>query len=248
MAVSLPGLSRGPRVFALIVAVIVLSPVSNQLQETPLFQGELILEKVTPYIHLLVKEADGVRTLFLNGMADSAMYLNDSAKLVFPYTRYFALGWAFKTNISRVLFIGGGGFSRPKKFLRDLPVERVDVVEVDPDVIDVAKRYFEVESYSKINIYNQDGRTYLAKTKKTYYLIILDTYTKTYVPFHLMTVEFFEPFQKAISGWCDGLHLISSLVGDIPDFSGQNTKPYLRYSHQHMSLEPVILDRVESRT
>ena len=218
LAVSLPGLKWGPRLLALASAIVVLSPVASLVQQVQTTPGDVVFEKDTPYSHLLVKDQGSRRIMYLNGMPDSGMYLNDSIELVFPYTRYFALGWTFNPNITRVLFVGGGGFSGPKKFLRDYPTAEVDVVEIDPDVILAARRYFEVEENPGLTIYNQDGRTYLADTQREYDLIVLDAYTKTYVPFHLLTREFFELLYDRLSE--NGVvvsNLIASLVGDTSD-------------------------------
>ncbi len=218
MAVSLPGLTTGPRIFTVAVVAVVVSPVSSLLQGGSLLPGQALVEKDTPYSHLMVKDTGGKRILFLNGMPDSAMYLNDSVELAFPYTRYFAMGWALNPDISKVLFVGGGGFSGPKKFLRDYPVSQVNVVEIDPDVIEVARRYFGVQEDPRLRIYNQDGRTYLGHNEERYDLIVLDAYTKTYVPFHLMTREFFEELSDSLSP--EGVivsNLISSLVGDTSE-------------------------------
>ncbi|MBU7004849.1 MAG: fused MFS/spermidine synthase, partial [Theionarchaea archaeon] len=218
MATSLPGLKWGPRFLALASAIVVLSPVGSVVQQLQTTPGDVVFEKDTPYSHLLVKDQGGTRIMFLNGMPDSGMYLNDSIELVFAYTRYFALGWTFNQNISRVLFVGGGGFSGPKKFLRDYPTAKVDVVEIDPDVILAARRYFHVNETPRLTVFNQDGRTYLTHTQTKYDLIVLDAYTKTYVPFHLLTREFFELLYDRLTK--DGVivsNLIASFVGDTSD-------------------------------
>jgi spermidine synthase len=218
IAVSFPGLKWGPRAVALGATILVLSPITGLLQETQLGPGDLLYEKDTPYSHMEVKDVGDRRYLLLNGMPDSAMYLNDSVELVFPYTRYFAMGWVYSPNIAEVLFVGGGGFSGPKKFLRDYPAANIDVVEIDPDVIRAARQFFDVEDHPRMRIYSEDGRTFLTRTKKTYDLIVLDAYTKTYVPFHLLTREFYELLRKRLSP--DGVivsNLISSLVGDTSE-------------------------------
>ncbi len=218
MGVAAPGLGRGPRAVAIGAAIIVLLPISALLQEVQPRTGDVVYQKDTPYSHLLVRDLGDRRILYMNGMPESAMYLNDSVDLVFPYTRYFAMGWAMNPNITRVLFVGGGGFSGPKKFLRDYPMALVDVVEIDPDVIRTAYNYFELRDHPRLTIYNQDGRAYLSQTEKTYDLIVLDAYTKTYVPFHLLTLEFFELLHEKLGkGGVVVSNLISSLVGDTSD-------------------------------
>ncbi|MFQ5951222.1 MAG: spermidine synthase, partial [Candidatus Geothermarchaeales archaeon] len=191
MAVSLLGLTRGPLLLFLFIAILLLSPLSSFAVGLYSHTGNLVFEKETPYSHLDVVDRGNTRTLYLNGMSNSAMYLNDSSNLVFTYTRYFQLGFLFNPHIRDVLFVGGGGFSGPKNFLDTYQDVRVDVVEIDPDVIAVANEFFDVREDPRLTVINGDARRYLTESERTYDLIVLDAYSKVYVPFHLMTVEFY---------------------------------------------------------
>jgi spermidine synthase len=160
--------------------------------------GDTIYETDTPYHHLVVADSynptlgDNIRILIMDDNFHSAMDLSNPDRTVFPYTDYFHLGFLLNPNVTRVLFIGGGGFTGPKAFLKDYPGVTVDVIEIDPEVIKVAEQYFGVNaSNPRLHIYNDDGRVFLQETKQTYDLIVLDAYSKSYVPFHLMTSEFF---------------------------------------------------------
>jgi len=218
LAVSLISLGWIPRTLFVVVAILLLSPASALLVGAYTHSGNVLYEKETPYSHLDVVDSGGIRTLYLNGMPHSAMYLNGSSNLVFTYTKYFALGFAFNENARNVLFVGGGGFSGPKKFLQDYPQVRVDVVEIDPDVIQVAKGFFSLEDDPRLTIYNEDGRNYLSRTTKKYDLIVLDAYSKTYVPFHLMTLEFFQTVDARLNEQGAVVsNLITSLTGDTSD-------------------------------
>jgi len=113
-----------------------------------------------------------------------------------------------------VLFIGGGGFSGPKQFLEYYPDVTVDVVEIDPVVVDTAWEYFGMPDDPRLRVYVGDGRAFLGRLG-TYDLIVLDAYSKTYVPFHLMTREFFEALAEHLNP--EGVvvsNLVSSLLGD----------------------------------
>lgn len=161
-------------------------------------EGEVVYETQTPYQELQVVELDDTRTLYLDGQRHSAMDLNEPTRHVFGYTRYFHLPYLMREDIDRVLFVGGGGFSGPKRFVEEYNAT-VDVVEIDPVVIDVAKRYFAVESSEQLNIHNADGRRFLRETNQTYDLIILDAYKKDKVPFQLTTVEFMQLANSRLS-------------------------------------------------
>lgn len=181
--------------------------------------GTLVYRKDTPYSTLtVVDNAEGtIRTLFLNNLAQSVMYLDGSNRQASSYTDYFNLAFLFTPDVERVLFIGGGGFSGPKQFLEYYPHLSVDVVEVDPDVVRVAREYFYVVDDPRLGVFVDDGRAFLSDAEE-YDVIVLDAYSRAYVPFHLMTLEFFEALDEHLSP--DGVivsNLISSLVGDTSD-------------------------------
>lgn len=159
--------------------------------------GDTVYETDTPYHHLLVADAfdamhqSTVRYLILDDNFHSAIDLSDPDRTVFAYTEYFHIPFLVNPNITKVLFIGGGGFTGPKSFLRHYAKVTVDVAEIDPEVIRVAEQYFGVEPANpRLHIYNEDGRIFLQQTDQKYDLVILDAYSKSYVPFHLMTSEF----------------------------------------------------------
>ncbi len=212
------GLSKRVKVLAVLAIIILAFPTQLILSGFSAHSGNVIYEKDTPYSHLDVTDAAGVRTLYLNGLRHSGMFLNGSNNPAFAYTGYFNAAFLFNSNLTSVLFVGGGGFSGPKQFLADYPDVSVDVVEIDPDVVDVAKRYFNVVDDPRLTIYVDDGRAFLARTSETYDLVVLDAYSKTYVPFHLMTYEFFAVLRDHLSP--TGLlvsNLITSMVGDTSD-------------------------------
>jgi spermidine synthase len=63
--------------------------------------------------------------------------------------------------------------------------------ELDPGVIDVAKKYFGLRETAKSRFIESDGRVYLTRHSEPYDLIIVDAFSGSYIPFHLMTKEFY---------------------------------------------------------
>jgi len=156
--------------------------------------GETVYETDTQYQHLEVVDSGNTRTLYLDGVPHSAMYLDRPDDYVFEYTRYFHLSMLAVDDpeeVDRVLFVGGGGFSGPKRFLSEYNAT-VDVVEIDPAVVDVAETYFGVRESDRLQIHTMDGRKYLEQTNHTYDVIVLDAYRADRVPYHLTTVEFLD--------------------------------------------------------
>ena len=221
---SLFGLARFPKVLAVFVVVLLLFFPSISLSSTGtvmVHTGTLVYEKETLYSHLDVIDSGNIRTLYLDGNIHSQMYKDKPEELVNTYTRYFHLGFLFNPNAKDVLFVGGGGFSGPKNFLSMYSDVRIDVLEIDPDVISAARNYFNLpvdNDGSRLMIYNDDARNFLSKTEKKYDLIILDAFSKNYVPFHLMTLEYFQLLDKKLTS--DGIIIsnnIGSMTGDRSD-------------------------------
>ena len=185
-------------------------------------EGRVLYESQTSYQQLEVTQLDDTRTLYLDDQTHSAMDVNDPTRHVFGYTRYFHLPYLLADDpddIDRVLFVGGGGFSGPKRFIAEYDAT-VDVVEIDPEVIDVAERYFALDpSDPQLNVHRGDGRRFLRGTNHTYDLIVLDAYKKDKVPFQLTTVEFFELAESRLSA--DGMlyaNVISAESGPASKF------------------------------
>lgn len=218
MAVAMVWLPRFAKVLTLIAVLTVATPISGSLSYAAVYSGSLVYQDETPYSHLDVVDQGSRRILYLNGLPHSGMDLTDPNRLVFAYTTYFHLGVLANPDVESVLFVGGGGFSGPKNFLSTYPDVSVDVVEIDPDVIEVAQRYFSVQPSPRLGIINEDARIYLTRTEKLYDLIVLDAYAKTYVPFHLMTTEFMQVLHSRLTPRGVAVsNLIGSLSGDTSD-------------------------------
>lgn len=207
-------------VAVLLVSATVLASVGVSLTPAAL-GGEVVYQTNTPYQQLEVRDSGDTRTLYLDGQPHSAMYRDDPDRYVFDYTRYFHLPYLFADDpdqIDRVLFVGGGGFSGPKRFVQEYDAT-VDVVEIDPEVVRVAREYFGVETSDQLNVHVGDGRQFIQETDHEYDLIVMDAYKKDQVPFHLTTQEFFELTESKLSE--DGIlfaNVISAPSGPGSEF------------------------------
>lgn len=256
------------KAIALILLVIVsisiffddVNTISLDFRNLHFHPGIVIYETETLYSHLdVIDNYNSInnRVLFLNGYPHSIMDRSDPNTLESKYTKFFPLGLILKENITKVLFIGGGGFSGPKYFLQNYPNIAVDVVEIDPKVVEVAKEYFFLdESNPKLNIYVQDAREFLNKYTGSYDMIVLDAFSKSYVPFHLMTVEFYKLLSDKLS---NGGVVISNHIGSpsnaqaTSDLYRANLKTFLQVfpkvfvflTDHSKSLQNIILASVK---
>ena len=187
----------------------------------PGLAGDTVYGTQTAYQELRVVDRGDTRTLYLDGQPHSAMDRDDPTRHVFDYTRYFHAPLLFtdEAEVDRVLFVGGGGFTGPRIFHETYPNATVDVVELDPAVIDAADRYFGIPDSPRMNVHRGDGRQYLEETDRTYDVIVLDAYRKDDVPFQLTTVEFMQRAAERLDD--DGVlvaNLISAPSGPASEF------------------------------
>lgn len=211
----------GRRLFAVFaIAAVLLYPSGLAVQLTCLssYIGDIKHREESLYNQIIVLDRGGERFLYLNGLVHSAMDIDDPYRLVLPYTTLFTLGPALVENASSVLFLGGGGFSGPKYFLKNYEGMRIDVVEIDPRVVAAAERFFNVTQDPRLGIYISDGRRYLAAAEKTYDVVIMDVYSKNYIPFHMLTLEYLVLLKSRMRS--DGVvisNIIASLDGPTSD-------------------------------
>jgi spermidine synthase len=110
----------------------------------------------------------------------------------------------WNSHMKNVAMIGLGGGSTQRAYQYYYPDVNVDTVELDPAVVDVAKRFFVVTESATHKIHVMDGRVYLKRAKTEYDAIIMDAYTSnrygSYIPYHLATKEFFKLASDHMTG------------------------------------------------
>ena len=107
------------------------------------------------------------------------------------YTRYMTVGIVYAKALESILQIGLGGGRTSWYTHKHLPNTLVTAVEIDPEVISLAKKYFGIKEEKTFHIVARDGRLYLARNQDQYDIIFIDAYRGPFVPFHLLTKEFY---------------------------------------------------------
>jgi spermidine synthase len=59
-------------------------------------------------------------------------------------------------------------------------------------VIELAREYFFLRETNRLRVVARDGRIFLARSQELYDVIMIDAYHASFVPFHLLTREFFQ--------------------------------------------------------
>jgi len=151
----------------------------------------------------------------------AAIFADGTDDLVFDYTKFYRLFSHFAPNPRNALMIGGGAYTYPRDFIKNYPNAKMDVVEVDPGITGIARKYFGLKDENNLAIYHQDARIYLNENKKKYDVIFGDAFNSaSAIPFQLTTKEAVQKEYEALNG--DGVimvNILSAIEGEKGKFA-----------------------------
>ena len=202
---------------------------SFNLIGTPMAWAKTLLQKDTFYHRIRVEEDDEARYMYFDRTLQSAMTLKDPTALRLVYSRYTSIGLTFRPDAKKMLLVGLGGGSIPKKLNKEFPNLEIDAIELDPEVIRIAKDHFNVKEHKNLRLHAQDGRLFLARTQQQYDIIMLDAYFTDAMPFHLATKQFFELAQKKLAP--NGV-IVANLISAVTGPSGKIARSFIRTQRQ----------------
>ena len=161
--------------FAVIAALLLIGAYELQpLSLARLWHGfNLVAAQNSVYGSLAVVETGESRSLFENGLI--VMTVPDPAAA--EEAVHFAL--LEHPEPRRLLLIGGGVNGSVAEALSHPSLERIDYVELDPKIFDVAAQYFpaawrKLRSDSRVHIHSMDGRRFLKSTPDSFDVIIVN--------------------------------------------------------------------------
>jgi len=146
------------------------------------------------------------------GGLQSGIYRDGSNELVFGYTQKMADIVSAAPAKESVLILGGGAFTLPQYLAEKYPSTRIDVIEIDPELVLIARKYFAYKDPANVQIITQDARTFLNGNTKQYDIVLVDVYNDTLIPFTLATYEYTEQLRRAVKP--SGLVAVNIIASD----------------------------------
>ena len=148
-----------------------------------------------------VRERYGVRTLHLNSdTVQSAMRVARPDDLELSYTRSMMAFLLFAPPPSSAVLVGLGGGSLAKFIFRTMPETRLKVLEIKPEVVEVAHTYFDLPSpCARLSIMLGDGARLISEGVESTGLMLVDAYDGHSLAASLATESFFRSARAALS-------------------------------------------------
>jgi spermidine synthase len=162
----------------------------------------VIYEKASSYNTIVVTEDHrGLRTLLFErgGGRQSVVKPGDPDHLELAYARAALAGLALCGEPRRILVVGLGGATLPTFLRKHYPDATIDIVEIDPEVVDVARKFFGFREDERMRAHVADGRRFIESAREPYDAIFLDAFGARNVPAHLTTQEFLLAVRRAVA-------------------------------------------------
>lgn len=252
-----------PVVSALVVSVFALRSAA--------IPGTILDQQASRYQNLYVLEtASGTRQLVSGHPRDgiqSEVDPNNPDRLVLSYVQQLQRWNCLAAKPENIVILGGGAATLARAARITSPKAKIKVVELDPAVLDISRRWLSLPQSRQIRYFEEDGRAFLKRDKEPIDLLIVDTFSRGQVPAHLLSAEFFALARSRLSG--RGLLAMNVLASPDSEFTaslvaamrqsfaqvealqlarGGGQQNLLLFAGADLSAEESCLRRVEKKT
>jgi spermidine synthase len=200
----------GTRILAGLLFLAVLVP-AGPVSAKGLGTGVLETDVTSEYSHIRVRRQGNMRSLNFvrdNGEehVQTVCNLKRPYEQIEPYSRLMFASYLFLPQQKRVLIVGLGGGAMVHFYQHYDTDVKVDVVEIDPKVVELADKYFNVRTQKNIKIITEDAFQYFKENKLHYDAIYMDAFLKpsegtdaTGQPRRLKTGEFYKGLREHLA-------------------------------------------------
>ncbi|MCX7569078.1 fused MFS/spermidine synthase [Tumebacillus sp. DT12] len=182
-----------------------------------ILRGRTIREHETESLHqtVHVERRGQVRYLRFDSRGwQGAMHLREPERLLFAYQQAFLLAVCVVPNLRTFLAIGVGTGTALGTMRRLFPTAQLHGVDIDGEVIRVAREYFHAPDDERIEYLAADGRRYLEDATAEFDLVFLDAYADDRIPPRLETIEFVRLLRSRLAeGGAVAVNVIGAVRG-----------------------------------
>lgn len=163
------------------------------------FKDNILYEIESDFHNIKVVENEIGKFLHFADTYQAGFINTDFYKGNLPYINYFLIPYLINSKMKNILLVGMGS----GKIINDLEflfedLNRIDVVDLESNIVRIAKDFFNFKESKKFNFILQDGITYLRKNKRKYDLIIVDVANNDGIDIRFLSNEYFELIKKSL--------------------------------------------------
>lgn len=103
-----------------------------------------------------------------------------------------------KLQVANILILGFGAGSAVKVINSYFPKAKITGVEIDPQIIRIAKKYFDLSKQKNLTIKTADAFKFIKKEKEKHDLILIDLYLGYEIPKKSESKEFIKDLKKIL--------------------------------------------------
>ena len=184
---------------------------------------DIVLDTDSQYSRIWVKQIQTQKANYKTLQVDTGLesYINqETGEMGARYLRYYDLFEYFNKDAKNTLLIGGAAYTYPIHYLQKYKDKKIDVVEIDDKMTQIAVDQFGLNiNDSRLQVFNQDGRSYLNYSKNKYDTILIDAFKGLNAPFELTTYEALVHARNMLNE--NGMvltNIIASIEGEDSDF------------------------------
>lgn len=143
--------------------------------------------------HIRVNDEYGAKKLLVNGSQQSGKYIRNLWKGAFKKFNIVRLNW------KNILVLGVGGGTVIELLHNQFPHGQITAVDIDPMIIDIAKKYFLQGDISYIHFVTGDATKYVQENNLKYDCIIVDIFVGNAVPDFVKETAFIADCKKRLT-------------------------------------------------
>ncbi|WP_157595901.1 spermidine synthase [Plesiocystis pacifica] len=159
-------------------------------------EEELLEQTTSEYNEIMVTRRGSVLTMYF--VVDGTRYIESRKDLDFPssldldYSRTMMAGFLVNPKPKRFMMMGLGGGQISNYLFERFPGLEIDAVDIDPEVVRLARKYFGVPDHPNYRTHVSDGRLFIEEAEQPWDQIMLDAFRGVFVPYHLKTREAYQ--------------------------------------------------------
>lgn len=231
------------RIFHTTLSVIVIAiGIASSFIPVAFWTSNTIYEGESLYNYLRVEDTESSVILSTNVIfgVQSIRYKDEKV-----YNDYFDNALALNLMVKEdpeflILGLGTGTVAYKTEYYFDN--HKIDGVEIDQKIVDVAYKYFDLPE--DVNVYVNDGRAYMNLCKKNYDIILVDAYRDITIPFSMVSKEFFDLVVEHLNEGgiaCVNLNMNSGREGGINDYIYGTLEKTFKYCYKTLAGGNVLV-------